>query len=715
MRRIPSLALVALIVMVSPGPGHANPGDLDPTFGTGGVVTTTISGGSSAAALALQADGKLVAAGQSGGTSGQVTVARYETNGALDATFGNGGIVTTPIQSQSSATGVAVQSDGKIVVAGSTSDGTNSAFAVVRYESDGSLDGGFGTGGIVVTTIGTTAQGEAMALQSDDKIVVVGTTGPSGASDFALARYAIDGSLDSTFGSGGIVTTSIGSNDAAHAVALQADGNIVAAGTDSAHMAVARYDTNGVLDPTFGTGGIATTTFGGSSAFAYGITVQPDGKLVAVGAAVNPGEAVVLARYQTDGSLDGAFGSGGTIYLNPGPTAAAGLFAVRYQAPSWLVAAGGFATVTSIHPLTVQSDFLLMRFAVADGAIDFTSIHDRTSSDSLSDVVVQPDTRVVGAGATGGQLALVRYLTTTCGDGVQEGPELCDDGNLTDGDGCDSNCTPTGCGNGIVTTGETCDDGNTQSGDCCSATCQIETSGNACPDDGNPCTDDLCNASAQCTHPPNTLPCDDGDLCTTGDVCSGGQCTSTPVACAACEGCDAGTGNCVAMPTPVCKAPLVPGKASLQLRDAADDAKDGLTWQWARGPAVPVASFGFPGAYTLCVYSGGQTPALLGRASSRAGQCGTKACWKSSSNGWNYKDPELTPDGIASISLRAGDALKGKLKVKGKGTNLPLPALPLSLPVRVQLHASTGSCWEATYSAAGVQKNDAERFKGKSD
>ncbi len=726
MHRIRHAALVALLTVVLPAVGAANPGQLDPAFGTGGVVTTTVTTGSAAAAVALQADGKVVVAGQSaqsgspGGTGGDLTVARYDPNGALDATFGNGGIVVTPILGRSAATGLAVQPDGKIVVVGSASaDATNWTFVAVRYESDGTLDAGFGTGGIVTTSILDTAQAHGVVLQPDGKIVVAGFAGTTTLASFALARYATDGTLDGTFGIGGIVVASSG---VAYAVALQADGKIVAAGTtktaNGADFAIARYDgATGALDPSFGSGGVATTTFGGTTAAtASGLAVQPDGKLVVAGYAVNPSESAILARYQTDGSLDAGFGTAGIVGVAGTATTVAAFEAVRYQPPGWLVAVGGFGNVLSIHPIVVDTNFLVARFAVADGTPDFVVQTNRNVSEVLSDVVVQPDTRIVAAGASGGQIALARYLTTTCGDGVQEGSELCDDGNTTDGDGCDSNCVPTGCGNGVVTAGEACDDGNTENGDCCSATCQIETSGNACPDDGNPCTDDLCNASAQCTHPPNdALTCDDGDLCTTNDRCSGGACTATPVTCLACDGCDAGTGNCVAAPAPVCSAPLVAGKARLQLRDAADDAKDGLLWQWAHGPNVPVASFGFPAEYTLCVYSGGPTPTLLGRASSRGGLCSGKGCWRSAATGWNYKDPDGMPDGIASIALRAGQSPKGKLKVKGKGANLPLPTLPLSLPVRVQLRADTGSCWEATYSAAGMQKNDAASFKGKSD
>src|SRR5207244_7977927 len=127
-----------------------------------------------------------------------------------------------------------------------------------------------------------------------------------------------------------------------------------------------------------------------------------------------------------------------------------------------------------------------------------------------------------------------RYDASLCGNGLVEAAEECDDGNTTDGDGCDSNCTFTGCGNGIVTAGETCDDGNTLDGDCCSSACQIASPGAPCTNDGNACPDDVWDADAHCTPPANTAPCDDGDACTENDVCAAGECHGSAVTCPVC-------------------------------------------------------------------------------------------------------------------------------------------------------------------------------------
>ena len=281
-------------------------GSLDSSFGTGGTVTTDLGGDDLAYAAVLQSDGKIVAVGEN---SDDFALVRYNTDGSLDGTFGTGGIVTTDLGGNDIARAALLQADGKIVAVGlMTTD-----FALARYNTDGSLDGTFGTGGIVTTNIGGADQALAGVLQSDGKIVAVGRNG----GDWALVRYNTDGSLDGTFGAGGIVTTNFGGLDIARAALLQADGKIVVAGQGSAspRFCVARYNTDGSLDGTFGTGGIVTTSFGGSStAGARGMVVQSDGKLTVVGQSnVTGGLTFALARYNTDGSLDTSFDGDGLL------------------------------------------------------------------------------------------------------------------------------------------------------------------------------------------------------------------------------------------------------------------------------------------------------------------------------------------------------------------------------------------------------------------
>jgi uncharacterized delta-60 repeat protein len=268
-------------------------GTLDRQFGAGGKVTTDFFGDSDGAnALVLQADGKLVAAGPAftgGGSNPDFALARYTPSGHLDKGFGTEGKVTTDFAGNHDiATALVVQPDGKLVAAGYTlsQSGSASDFVLARYNPDGSLDASFGTGGKVTTFFGFFAQAFGLVVQADGKLVAAGFT--RGAGDFVLVRYNPDGSLDASFGTGGIVTTFFGSGEA-HALALQADGKLVAAGRavvgSSFDFALARYNPDGSLDPTFGTGGIVTTDFAANFDEALGLALQADGKLVAAGAA----------------------------------------------------------------------------------------------------------------------------------------------------------------------------------------------------------------------------------------------------------------------------------------------------------------------------------------------------------------------------------------------------------------------------------------------
>ena len=176
-------------VTVSPSPS----GSLDSTFGTGGIVTTPIGNNDAYAyALGIQTDGRIVAAGYyADGSYYDFAVVRYNTNGSLDTTFGTGGIVTTPVGSGNAiANALGIQSDGRIVAAGSFYNGSNDNFAVVRYNTDGSLDTTFGTGGIVTTPMGSGYDiAYSLAIQSDGRILAAGSSDNGSYNNFALMRY----------------------------------------------------------------------------------------------------------------------------------------------------------------------------------------------------------------------------------------------------------------------------------------------------------------------------------------------------------------------------------------------------------------------------------------------------------------------------------------------------------------------------------------------
>ncbi len=285
-------------------------GSLDPTFGTGGLVITLFGGNDIANAAVLQPDGKIIAVGQISGLFGLV---RYNSDGSLDPTFGTGGFVITP------GTGIAraavLQPDGKIIAVGQFS----ADFGLARYNSDGSLDTTFGTGGLVTTNFGGVDRARAVVLQPNGKIIAAGQARSGGIDDFALARYNSDGSLDPTFGAGGLVRTDFaGEDDSARSVVLQSDGKIIAAGLVGSggidDFGLARYNSDGSLDPTFGTGGLVTTDFAGGDDRAFALVLQPDGQIIAVGL-VNSGgnNDFGLARYNSNGSLDLTFGTGGLV------------------------------------------------------------------------------------------------------------------------------------------------------------------------------------------------------------------------------------------------------------------------------------------------------------------------------------------------------------------------------------------------------------------
>jgi uncharacterized delta-60 repeat protein len=305
-------------------------GTLDASFGAGGTVSTHFDFAGSAArvlSVVLQPDGKIVVAGSTlVNQFANFGLARFNPDGTLDASFGTGGSVTTGFGVSAEAWAVAVQADGKIVAAGEANIDGGFDFALVRYNSNGTLDASFGTNGKVTTAFdGPPGQGfssataNSVAVQPDGRIVAVGQARISGGFDAALARYNSNGTLDASFGTGGRVTTDFaGFNDQAVAVAIQPDGRIVATGQAGPYVntgldfALVRYNSNGTLDASFGASGIATTDFAGSSDQPSSIALQGDGKIVVAGqTSVNGSFDFGLARYNSNGTLDASFGTSG--------------------------------------------------------------------------------------------------------------------------------------------------------------------------------------------------------------------------------------------------------------------------------------------------------------------------------------------------------------------------------------------------------------------
>jgi uncharacterized delta-60 repeat protein len=293
--------------------------ELDSTFGVKGKATTTIGSSSTPYALAIQSNGKIIAAGSSfNGDNSDFALARYKTNGHLDASFGTGGKVITDLGGNETARSVNL-SNGKIVVAGTSSSG----FCLIRYTLLGKVDSSFGVNGKTITTFnGNGGYCYASVIQTDGKIVAVGYS----AGNFVIVRYNANGKIDKTFGVNGILIAESAASgfNAAQAVCLQPDGKIVAAGyagvPTSRQYLVVRSNSNGTLDSSFGKNGKAYTTF--SNFFpndnqAFSLAINRVGKIYAAGmskgAETNNNTEFSIARYRANGKLNKSFSGDGKV------------------------------------------------------------------------------------------------------------------------------------------------------------------------------------------------------------------------------------------------------------------------------------------------------------------------------------------------------------------------------------------------------------------
>lgn len=347
-------------------------GSLDPDFGTDGKVTTDFAeGGDYAYASQIQPDGKIVVVGESqNGSDWLFAVARYLPNGELDPDFGTDGNVTTLVGdgAEAVAWSVVLQSDGKILVAGRASNGTNTDFALVRYESDGSLDPGFGASGIVITPLGTgNDEGWPVAVQSDGKILVAGSTDNGSDYDFVVIRYDADGTLDTSFGTVGKVIFPIGTGwDICRGLTLQPDGKILLAGVSDVltayQFALVRLDSDGNFDTGFGTNGVSLLGVGTVYDNGYFVEVQNDGKIIVAGYGNNGADwDFVIARFTDLGEPDVDFDEDGKKMIPIGPADDLGFsFAIQDNGN---IVLGGYANNGT------DNDFALIRLLGSSGPL----------------------------------------------------------------------------------------------------------------------------------------------------------------------------------------------------------------------------------------------------------------------------------------------------------------------------------------------------------
>jgi uncharacterized delta-60 repeat protein len=442
--RLLALAIFSIHLLL-PGGALAAQGDLDVDFGIGGIVTTNLVGNNNdfIKDMVTLPDGRIVVVGYIEGPVVKFALGCYTANGSLAPNFGQGGIVTTQISDIDRAVAVAIQGNKIIVLGRSFTNVEENFFSLARYDANGNLDPTFGNGGIVRANLpGTVVEGAAdLAVQNEDgKIVVVGSTAPSGNSNLFATRYLADGSIDSSFGIGGIREISYQSgnpqasavaihngkviiggnlngkflltrldqngfddlsfnaqgtivisfpnsgNSILSAIAVQADGKIVLAGTtitnQGSDFAMSRVSSFGFIDGNFGNQGRVVTDFDGDADTGEAVTIQADGKIVVVGRAsdADPSDgpnAFAVARYNPNGSLDQGFNNGGKIKtpFNDFPNVGA----VVVKNDGNLVVAGQF-----VNPANSTFDFALVSYIAVGPTFDIIIKHDSTNNDATN-------------------------------------------------------------------------------------------------------------------------------------------------------------------------------------------------------------------------------------------------------------------------------------------------------------------------------------------
>jgi uncharacterized delta-60 repeat protein len=285
-------------------------GTLDADFGGG---DGKVSGDICPVSVSLQSDGKILVAGND--LFGHLAIARFNSDGTPDSSLGGGSGIVSSGGVQGRGTGVAELSNGNILVTGSVWNGFNTDFALARLTSSGTLDTSFGINGTVITDFNNGEERcQSMAVQSDGKILLSGFRTNGANSDFALARYNVNGSLDTSFGGGdGKIVTDLGVYDQGYSMTVQSDGKIIVSGHSDAEIALVRYTVDGSLDTTFSNDGIVTVDIGaaininGNVVTGMGVTVQSNGKILVTGQSNGD---LALVRFNNDGTLDTSFSSG---------------------------------------------------------------------------------------------------------------------------------------------------------------------------------------------------------------------------------------------------------------------------------------------------------------------------------------------------------------------------------------------------------------------
>jgi uncharacterized delta-60 repeat protein len=414
-------------------------GTLDTSFDSDGIVTTgEFAGNSKLSAFAVQPDGKIVAAGYSSVSTYpsytfDFAVVRYNANGTLDTSFDGDGKVTTMVGKYrfSRAYSVATQSDGKIVVAGTANngDGTGNGFAVVRYNQDGSLDSSFDGDGKIIVPSGVA---DSVLIQPDGKIVAAGTASGRTTDNQTIIRFNSDGSLDNTFGNNGVLIETDWKIKDIVSLAIQSDGKLVTLGTSYTNVsigisnigfAIARYNSNGTTDNTFGFQGKVITSFE-SSGQVTSLKIQPDGKIIAGGTSnyeatdadtiENTKPVFIIFRYNADGSLDNTFDYDGKVITQFDGWAYAKSLAI--QSDGKIVAAGYLSKYNNLIAVArYNPNGSLDSTFDSDGKLTTAFTRNNAAASAIS---IQPNGKIIVGGTIGDTFGLVRYQGTPIAQSV---------------------------------------------------------------------------------------------------------------------------------------------------------------------------------------------------------------------------------------------------------------------------------------------------------
>lgn len=561
------------------------------------------------------------------------------------------------------------------------------------FAADGDPDPSFGGIGVAGDPVDGYARAHAVVIQSDGKIVAAGETATTFAGPFsmALVRFKTDGTFDTDFDTDGRVSGTV--PNAAVDLVAQPDGTLVALAFAGSDLLLARFEDDGTLDASFGTAGVATVDCGPPVAGTATLVRQPDGKLVA--AAPSNSGATCVVRALTDGSPDPSFGTNGVVTV---PDLYAWALAIQ---PDGKVLTGGRNNGTGV--LTVAR---LLPDGTLDGGFGSKglAVNDLGPLAYATGLAVEPNGRVVASVnivGDGRDFGVARFTAKgkpdtsfgTDGIAVTTGP----DGFFSTTS--DVVLQPDGK---IVIVGDVTQPGppfpigNSQ-------LARYDIDGSLDPTFG---TGGIASGGGS-GEAIRLQP--DGKVVTVGSAPLG------PDSSLVVSRFFGLTIDCPAAAAMGCAGTTAPAASSLKL----DGVKDRLQWKWGKGAETMPADFGDPtttAAYSLCLYDESVGSTLVDGANVPAGgTCAGKPCWKAKgTTGFAYKDKLASRFGIAAIKLKAGVAGKAQLQVSGQGSALPTPGLPVvTLPLRLQLNGN-GHCWEAVFTSSGASRNDGERFQGKS-